>query len=103
MDATTEDRLREKAARRLRARRALPRAIVNFVIVNAVLIVIWAVTGRGYFWPGIVLGCWGFFLVLDIWTAWTPFVYVPRPVTDEEIDREVQRLQRRSGGGAATA
>lgn len=99
MAATSEDSDRKQALKRLRKRRGLVPGIATYVVVNVVLIVIWALTGRGYFWPGWVLGFWGFFLVLDAWTAWSPFVR--RPITDEDIDREVERVRRPSGRGGA--
>ena len=30
-----------------------------YVVINAFLIGVWAVTGAGYFWPGWVLAGWG--------------------------------------------
>ena len=30
-----------------------------YLLINAVLIVIWAVTGGGTFWPGVSLAAWG--------------------------------------------
>ncbi len=35
-----------------------------YLIVNALLILIWAITGFGYFWPGWVLAVWGVHLIL---------------------------------------
>jgi hypothetical protein len=34
-------------------------------VINLAIIGVWAITGRGYFWPGWVLGAWGVFLLLD--------------------------------------
>jgi hypothetical protein len=39
----------------------------------------------GYFWPGWVLAGWGVLLVLDAWN-----VYGRRPLTDDDIDRELR-------------
>ena len=54
--------------------------------MNAALVAAWALTGFGYFWPGWVLGFWGVFLLLDAWN-----VYYRRPVTEDEIDRELYK------------
>ena len=50
------------------------------------LIVIWAMTDRGYFcpiWP--ILG-WGIALVIHYWT-----VFRQKPITEDEIRREMER------------
>jgi hypothetical protein len=60
--------------------------VVAYVVINLALLVAWALSGFGYFWPGWVLGFWGAFLLLDAWN-----VYYRRPVTEEEIEREMRR------------
>ena len=57
-----------------------------YVLINGGLVVAWAVTGAGSFWPGWVLGIWGVFLLLDVWN-----LYFRRPVTEQEIDEELRR------------
>jgi hypothetical protein len=58
-------------------------------VVNAFLILVWAVTSAGYFWPAWVLGGWGIGLVLHGWE-----VFVRRPVTDADVQAELQRQRR---------
>jgi hypothetical protein len=77
---------RERVRRRLQARRDLGAHLVSYVVVNAFLVVIWALTGGGYFWPAWVLGAWGVGLVLHAWD-----VFVRRPVTEADIDNELRR------------
>ncbi|TFD80352.1 2TM domain-containing protein [Cryobacterium sp. Sr8] len=55
------------------------------MVVNAFLVGVWAVTGRGYFWPGWVLAGWGVALRLDAWNA-----LYRRPITESDIDRELR-------------
>ena len=57
-----------------------------YLLINAGLVVLWAVGGAGYFWPGWILGFWGVFLLLDIWN-----LYFRRPVTEREIDEELRK------------
>lgn len=57
-----------------------------YVLVNGGLVVAWAVTGAGSFWPGWVLGIWGVLLLLDVWN-----LYLRRPITEQEIDEELRR------------
>ena len=51
---------REQARERLQERRDFGSHVVAYVVAfNAFLIVVWAVTGAGYFWPAWVLAGWG--------------------------------------------
>ena len=42
---------REAARRRLQARREFASHLAAFLVVNSFLVVVWALTGGGYFWP----------------------------------------------------
>jgi 2TM domain len=86
----SEQSERELARRRIRARRDFSAHLVSYGVVNAFLVGIWAATGAGYFWPGWVLGGWGAGLVLHAWDT-----FLRRPVTEADVDAEVQRLGRR--------
>lgn len=74
------------ARRRVERRRKFAADVVAYVVINACLIGVWAFTGAGYFWPGWVLAGWGVALLLDAWN-----VFVQRPVTEEDIQRELHR------------
>jgi hypothetical protein len=76
---------RERARKQVERKRKFGGDVVAYIVINIFLIGVWAVTGAGYFWPGWVLAGWGMLLVLDAWN-----VYFRRPVTDEDIDRELQ-------------
>ena len=76
---------RDWARRRLERKRKFYGDLVAYVVINAFLIVVWAVSGFGYFWPGWVAAGWGVLLVLDAWG-----VYYGRPITEADIDRELQ-------------
>jgi len=58
--------VRAGARKRTEARRDLASHFAAFVIVNASLVGIWAITG-GYFWPAWVIGLWGAGLLLQAW------------------------------------
>lgn len=91
----SEDELRSVAVKRLKERADLLNHLVAYFVINAALIAIWAVTGHGYFWPGWVLGGWGIGLALHAWnTLWQ------RPITQEQVNREMERLRRHSGPAA---
>ena len=77
---------RERARKRLQDRKDFGSHLVAYIVVNAFLIGVWAFTGAGYFWPAWVLAGWGVGLALHAWET-----FVRRPVTDEDIDRELAR------------
>ncbi len=50
---------------------------------------IWATTGAGYPWPAWLSGAWGIGLLLNAWD-----VHVRRPVTEADVQREIEHLRR---------
>jgi hypothetical protein len=91
------DTLREEAIARLKRKRRFVESAGLYVAVNGVLWVIWALSDRstdgGVPWPVWVSAIWGFFLALDAWRAYGPWPRgLRRPITDEDIEREVQRF-----------
>ncbi len=77
---------REQARKRLVLKRDFTSHLVAYVVINAFLVFVWAITGGGYFWPAWILGGWGVGLVLHAWDT-----FLRRPVTEADIDKEVQR------------
>jgi hypothetical protein len=63
--------LRERAVVRLRKKGEFRSHLLAYVLVNAALVVIWAMTGAHFFWPAIPL----FFITVGIfrhlrWHSW---------------------------------
>ena len=77
--------MRVVARQRVQARRDFVSHVVAYVVVNTFLVLAWAFTGGGYFWPVWILGPWGAGLVLHAWDT-----YLRRPVTDADIDAELR-------------
>lgn len=75
---------RDRIRKSLELQRKFRGDLVAYVVINAFLVVVWLLTGAGYFWPVWVMAAWGVLLVLDGWNA-----YLRRPVTEEDIDRHV--------------
>lgn len=76
----------EQARRRVERKRKFFGDLAAYVLINALLIGMWAVTGFGYFWPGWVLGGWGLLLALDARN-----VFIRMAVTDADIEEELRR------------
>lgn len=76
----------EQARKRVEKKRKFQGDLVAYVVINAFLIGVWALSGYGYFWPGWVLAGWGVLLALDGWRA-----FFRRPVTDADIEAELRR------------
>ena len=74
------DRARARVMRKYKFRSD----VMAYVVINALLIAIWAVMGFGYFWPGWVIAIWGAFLILSAWDVF----YRGEP-SEEEIQREM--------------
>lgn len=82
--ATTD--ARAEARKRLEMKRKFRSDVVAYVVVNAFLIVAWAIAGAGYFWPGWVLAGWGMFIALDGYR-----IYLRPPISEADVDEELQR------------
>jgi uncharacterized ion transporter superfamily protein YfcC len=80
-----EGERRKAAIDRLKNKRAFGQDLVAYVVVNAFLVLVWALSGRGYFWPAWVMGAWGVGIVMHAWTA-----FIQRPITEDEIEREMK-------------
>lgn len=89
---TTPNALREQALRRLRQRRDLKAHATVYTLVNLVVWGIWTViavtTSFSWPWPVFLTLFWGIGLAMNAWE-----VYFRKPITEAELEREVQRLQ----------
>ena len=85
---TTDEELREQAIKAIKRKRDFKAHVVAYVIVNAFLVLIWYVTGAGYFWPGWVMGGWGIGLAFNAWDAYGRHSDAP---SEAEIQREIDK------------
>jgi len=84
----SEQELRKLAVSRLKKKRDFRTHVVIYVIVNAMLVGIWAVTGAGFFWPIFPILGWGIGVGANAWD-----VYGRKPITEDEVQRETERLR----------
>lgn len=77
---------RAAALARLEAKKDFRTHVAVYVIVNAMLVVIWLMSGQGYFWPVWPILGWGVGLVLHGWN-----VFYERPISEEDIRREMEK------------
>jgi hypothetical protein len=79
--------LRGRAVRRLKKRRDFFAHLLVYFLVNTFLVVIWAVTSSGFFWPMFPIVGWGIGVVMNAWDVWRGDEF-----SEEEIAREIQRM-----------
>lgn len=87
-DVVMRDELREQAIKRLKKRRDFKAHLLVYFMVNTFIVVIWAVTGAGFFWPVFPIVGWGIGVVMNAWD-----VYVVRDFDERRIQREIEHLQ----------
>jgi len=80
------DERRQAAIQRLGEKRSFSSHIVTYIVINAMLILLWAVSGAGYFWPIWPLLGWGAGLAVHAWS-----LFGQQPITEDDINREIQR------------
>jgi hypothetical protein len=89
-ETTADEALRAKALQRLKKRRDFSGHLLVYVLVNAFLVAIWALTDvHGFFWPVFPMVGWGIGVVMNAWD-----VYRSEDFDEEQIHREMDRLQR---------
>jgi len=59
-----------------------------YCAVNALLVVIWAASGAGYFWPIWPIAGWGIALALHAWRT-----FGQKPISEADIVEEMHRLE----------
>lgn len=82
--------LRAAARKRIKAKRDFWNLILVFAIVTVILNAVWFFSGVGYYWPlwpmlGLAIAI--FFVALSTYGPGS------KPISDEEIDREVRKFK----------
>lgn len=91
--ASGEDALRTRALKQLKKRRDFGAHLIVYALVNTMIVVIWAVSSRGFFWPVFPMAIWGIGVVMNAWDVWRGDDF-----TEDEIAREIERIKGRDVG-----
>ena len=83
----SEPGLREQATIRLRKKSEFRVHLLAYLLFNGSLVAIWALTGASFFWPMFPLLIWGIGLVFHARDTYR------QPFSEEQIQREMQRMQ----------
>lgn len=90
----SQEELRKRAIKRVRAKQNFWRLATLFVIIWAILIAVWALSGGGYFWPAWAILGMGIALAF---TAWGTF-----GKGDDVSQAKVEAEMRKMDGGTGT-
>jgi hypothetical protein len=82
---TEQNGKRKAAVKRVKAKRGFRVHVAIYLVVNTLLVVVWALSGAAYFWPGWAMLGWGIGLAFHGWSA-----YLKRPISEDEIRREME-------------
>ena len=86
----SEEQIYEEARQKVRERKRFYRDLTTYLIVNAVLVVVWALSGRGYPWFLWPLGIWGAFVLGHFLRI---FVF-GNGSDQQEIEKEVEKIKK---------
>lgn len=78
---------RAAAIERITNRREFANHVAVYVIVNLVLVGIWALSGGGYFWPVWSIFGWGIGLAFHAWGVFGE----QRTITEDQIREEMDK------------
>ncbi|MFC1943191.1 2TM domain-containing protein [Chloroflexota bacterium] len=86
----TEEQIYEEASKKVKAKKGFYGGLATYLVVNVVLIIIWALSGQGYMWFLWPLCIWGVFVLGHFLR-----VFVFEKGSDRQaIEREVEKMKR---------
>jgi hypothetical protein len=82
-----EKERRDQAIARLKKKSDFRANLLAYVMVNAFLVAIWAITGAGFFWPIFPILGWGIGVVFHARDAYWGEIF-----SEDQIRREIERM-----------
>jgi len=79
----------EQARKNLQRQRHWQNRLTAMAVVVVLLVVVWAFTGAGYFWPGWVIGAFAVVMILRLARSQRG------PISKKEVEDETRRIQSR--------
>ena len=86
MTTTDPEDERDEAIRQIKRRRSFQGHAATYVIINLMLVGIWAMSGGGYFWPAWSILGWGVGLGFHAYST-----YGERSISEADIQDEIER------------
>ena len=87
----SDEELRQRALSRLRKKSEFRSHLTSYLLVNAALVVIWALTSPGsYFWPVWPILGWGVGIGFHAWETYGQRGQGP---SEDQIQREMDKLR----------
>jgi hypothetical protein len=83
----SEAELRERALAHLKKKRDFWAHLLVYIMFNSLLVVVWAMTSQGFFWPIFIIAGWGIGVVMNAWDVWHG------DFSEAQVAREMERLQ----------
>jgi hypothetical protein len=77
---------RARAVRSLKKKAEFRNHLLAYVVVNAAIVIVWVMTGSGFFWPMFPILGWGIGLLFH-----AQDVYGRQEITEADIRREMER------------
>lgn len=84
--AMSDNDARHAAVQRLQRKRGFMNYVVGAIGISILMVIIWFLSGRGYFWPMWVMG--GFAIGLIFMGIG---VFTNKPITEDEIQQEMKK------------
>lgn len=85
-----DEDLRARAIERIKKKRDFRTHLIVYVLVNSLLVVIWALAGADFFWPVFPILGWGIGLAMHAWDVYGP---PSKGINEDQIRREMRRLK----------
>lgn len=87
---SSESKVRKQALKRIQQKRAFWRFVGLWLIISIGMVVIWALSGRGYFWPAWVFFGMGIAVIAMGWGTYGP--RNPEP-SEDQIQAEIDKMK----------